>query len=160
MREDACMRRLVLLLVVFAVGCSSGTQGSPNASYCASLPWIATFDKATLQVDIADDDAERAQGLMGVARLPDDHGMAFVWDAPTDGTFWMKDTLIPLSIAFVGEDGRIVTLRDMAPCEAEPCMTYAATAPYVTAIEANAGWFDEHHVEVGDEVSLEQPACA
>jgi uncharacterized membrane protein (UPF0127 family) len=72
----------------------------------------------------------------------------------------MKDTLIPLSIAFVDAGGRVVTLRDMAPCEADPCMTYSATAPYVTAIEANAGWFDAHHVEVGDEVSLSPQMCS
>ena len=154
------MRRLVLLLVTFAVGCSSGTEGTPNAAFCASLPWNVTIGRSTLQVEIADNDAERSQGLMGVTRLPENHGMAFVWDAPTEGTFWMKDTLIPLSIAFVGADGRVVTLRDMAPCEAEPCQTYTATEPYVWAIEANAGWFGEHHAEVGDEVGLHQQMCS
>ena len=160
MRHGDRIRQIVLLLLVFAVGCSSGGNATPNPAFCASLPWNATIGRSTLQVEIADDDAERSQGLMGVARLPENHGMAFVWDAPTEGTFWMKDTLIPLSIAFVGADGRIVTLLDMTPCEADPCQTYAATAPYVTAIEANAGWFDEHHVEVGDEVVLRQQACS
>jgi uncharacterized membrane protein (UPF0127 family) len=153
-------RRLVPVLLALAVACSSAGQGTPNAEFCASLPWDATFGRSTLQVEIADTDAERAKGLMGVTSLPENHGMAFVWDAPTDGSFWMKDTLIPLSIAFVGADGRIVTLRDMTPCEADPCTTYAATAPYVTAIEANAGWFDAHHVEVGDEVGLSRRGCS
>jgi uncharacterized membrane protein (UPF0127 family) len=158
-------RRLVPALIVFAVACSS-VEGTPNVDACASLPWEASFGKSAqqvrsvLQVEIADTDEERAKGLMGVTSLPENHGMAFVWDAPTDGSFWMKDTLIPLSIAFIGSDGRVVTLRDMAPCEADPCATYPATAPYVTAIEANAGWFDAHHVEVGDEVGLSQQACS
>ena len=158
-------RRLVPLLLVFAVACSNA-EGTPNAAACASLPWEAWFGKSAtqrtsvLQVEIADTDDERARGLMGVTSLPENHGMAFVWDAPTDGSFWMKDTLIALSIAFVDAEGRVVTLRDMAPCEADPCMTYSATAPYVTAIEANAGWFDAHHVEVGDEVGLSQQACS
>jgi uncharacterized membrane protein (UPF0127 family) len=113
-----------------------------------------------MQLEIADTDAERAKGLMGVTRLPENHGMAFLWDAPTDGAFWMKDTLIPLSIAFVGQDGKVVTIQEMTPCAADPCPTYTATGPYVTAIEANAGWFDTHHVEVGDEVGLTPQFCS
>ena len=57
--------------------------------------------------------------------------MAFVWDEPTQGAFWMKDTLIPLSVAFWDEDGRIVGIVDMEPCATEPCPTYASPAPYV-----------------------------
>lgn len=96
---------------------------------------------------------------MGVTDLPENQGMAFVWDSPTVATFWMKDTLIPLSIAFVDEDGRVITVREMTPCEADPCPTYAAAGPYTTAIEANAGWFDLHGVEPGDRVRLKQAFC-
>ena len=154
------MRRILTLAVVLAVGCSAANEATPNPAFCASLPWRANIGKASLRVEIADDDAERQQGLMGVTSLPKNAGMAFVWDTPTDGTFWMKNTLIPLSIAFVGADGRIVTLRDMAPCTADPCMTYAATAPYTVAIEANQGWFDQHGIQVGDEVGLQRPMCS
>jgi len=155
-------RHLGALALVTAAACSVATNpGTPDPETCLHEPWNATFGRhGTLQVAIADTDAERQQGLMGVTRLPDNHGMAFVWDAPTDGSFWMKDTLIPLSIAFVGSDGKIVTLQDMTPCTEDPCPTYAATSPYVTAYEANAGWFDAHNIEVGDEVGLTQQACS
>ena len=59
-------------------------------------------------VEAADTPAEREHGLMGRTSLDTDEGMVFVFDGPTDGSFWMKDTLIPLSIAFWDEDGRIV----------------------------------------------------
>jgi uncharacterized membrane protein (UPF0127 family) len=153
------MRRVGWLLLIAAVACgqSPGTPG-PNCSVGLS---IAQFSHtAALRVEIADDDSSREQGLMGVTHLAADRGMAFVWDAPTDGTFWMKDTVIPLSIAFVDDTGRVVTISEMTPCQADPCPTYAASAPYRTAVEANAGWFADNGVEVGDRMSLEGGYCS
>jgi uncharacterized membrane protein (UPF0127 family) len=120
--------------------------------------WTASGDYARLYVDIADDDAERAQGLMGVKELAPDQGMAFVWDDPYSGSFYMKDTLIPLSIAFWDTDGRVIEILDKQPCEAEPCPTYGPDEPFVGAVEANLGWFDEHGVTVGDRLELEERA--
>ena len=109
---------------------------------------------ALLYVDVADDAEERRQGLMGVESLPADEGMAFVFDEPVSSTFWMKDTLIPLSIAFVGEGDRVIGVRDMQPCEADPCPSYGVDEPYVLAVEANLGWFRKHGVENGDSAEL------
>jgi uncharacterized protein len=111
-----------------------------------------TFDgsDAVLYVAVADTAHEQQKGLMGVEILPADEGMAFVFDEPVDSTFWMKNTLIPLSIAFVDESGRVIGVRDMQPCEVDPCPTYGSEEPYVLAIEANLGWFDQAGVEVGD----------
>ena len=105
---------------------------------------------ALLHVRIADDDEERERGLMGVTSLDADEGMVFEFAEPTDSPFWMKNTPIPLSIAFIDEHDRIVTVLEMEPCTEEPCPTYSATDPYVLAVEANAGWFDEHGVEEGE----------
>ncbi len=91
---------------------------------------------------------------MGRRSLAPDAGMVFLEDGPTDATFWMKDTLLPLSIAFWGTDGRIVDLQDMAPCRADPCPRYRSTAPYVGAVEVNLGFFAAHGVRVGDTVRL------
>jgi len=87
-------------------------------------------------------------------------GMAFVFDAPTDGTFWMKDTLVPLSIAFIDDAGTIVTVLEMEPCEADPCPTYGADAPYVLAVEANGRYFDRMGIEEGDRAQLAEAADA
>jgi uncharacterized membrane protein (UPF0127 family) len=119
-------------------------------------PSTVVFDgsDAVLYVNVAEAAEEQQKGLMGVESLPADEGMAFVFDEPSGSTFWMKDTLIPLSIAFVDDTGRVIGLRDMQPCEADPCPTYGIDEPYVLAIEANLGWFDEAGIEVGDHAEL------
>ena len=153
------MRRVNVVVLLLAVACSSTTSGA--APPCSLPPATARFGHdAHLTVDVADTDAAREHGLMGVTSLPADHGMAFVWDAPTEATFWMKDTLIPLSIAFVDQDDRVVTVREMTPCEADPCPTYPATAPYTTAVDANANWFEEHGVQAGSRMQLQRGGCA
>ena len=113
---------------------------------------------AVLYVDVADTAPEQRNGLMGIERLPEDEGMAFAFDAPSDTTFWRKDTLIPLSVAFVDADGRVIGVRDMRSCEADPCPTYGIDRPFVLAIEANLGWFERAGIEVGDRAELRMGA--
>jgi uncharacterized protein len=152
------VRKLAAVVAILAVGCSSAASSSGLA--CSPPPSTVRFHGgAELAVEIADTDALREHGLMGVTDLPPDQGMAFVWDSPTDTTFWMKDTLIPLSIAFVDDQGDVIAVREMTPCEADPCATYTPDAPYTTAIEANAGWFEDHHVGPGDRMRLVRGAC-
>jgi len=164
------MRR-PLLPIVFAVALvACGTddptveQGpEPSATSSRQPPSVVSIrtesgQAATLQVEVADDDAERARGLMGVEELPADQGMAFVWDEPVDTSFWMKDTSIPLSIAFWDTDGRVIAILDMQPCEADPCPTYGPGEPFIGAVEANLGWFEDHGVAVGDRLELEERA--
>ena len=121
-----------------------------------------TFDGsgAVLYVAVADTAQEQQKGLMGVEMLAADEGMVFVFDEPANSTFWMKDTLIPLSIAFVDESSRVIGVRDMQPCEADPCPTYGIDEPYVLAIEANLGWFDRADIEGGDHAELKVRAYA
>jgi uncharacterized membrane protein (UPF0127 family) len=107
-----------------------------------------------LSVEVADTSAERERGLMGRTSLRPDDGMVFLFDEPTDARFWMKDTLMPLSIAFWDDAGTIVGIRDMDPCAADPCLTYASPAPYVGALEVNQGFFRDHEVTVGDTIEL------
>lgn len=85
-------------------------------------------------------------------------GMAFLFGTPTTVGFWMKDTLIPLSIAFWDEHGRIVAIDEMTPCTQDPCTTYGPDAPYRGAVEANAGFFAGRGVAVGDTVEWGVPA--
>jgi uncharacterized membrane protein (UPF0127 family) len=123
-------------------------------------PSTVAFDgsDAILYVEVADTAQDQQNGLMGVETLPGDEGMAFVFEKPVDSTFWMKGTLIPLSIAFVDNSGRVIGVRDMEPCVADPCPTYGANQPFVLAIEANLGWFDRAGIEVGDHAELSMSA--
>ena len=111
-------------------------------------------------MEIADEFEERQTGLMGRESLDADAGMAFVWSEEFRGSFWMKDTLIPLSIAFWDDRSRIVAILDMEPCEADPCPSYDPEVPFLGALEVNAGFFDEHAVEVGDRIELIEEAQA
>jgi uncharacterized protein len=153
------VRTFKFLVLLLAIACTGGNPGTPAS--CPQDQGTVSFSKdARLDVQVAADDASRDKGLMGVTTLPDNHGMAFRWDAPTDATFWMKDTLIPLSIAFVGQDGRVVTIKEMTPCTGDPCTTYAADAPYTMAIEANANWFEDHGITVGDPATFQPELCS
>ncbi len=133
------------------VACHNG--GATSAS-TAKVVVHAAGGPQTLTVQIADTQALRERGLMGQTSLGPDSGMAFVWAEPTQSTFWMKDTPIPLSIAFWDANGRIVAVREMTPCTADPCETYGSPVAYVGAVEAGMGWFKAHGVNVGDVVEL------
>lgn len=141
------------LLALLLVSCSP-KDASPVAT---RVPLRITTDEgiATLRVEIADSDEERAVGLSNRSSMPANAGMAFLWDSPIEARFWMKDTLIPLQIAFWDEDGRIVGLIEMEPCSADPCPTYGPSEAFVGAAEANAGWFTTHGVREGDTVEFD-----
>ena len=107
-----------------------------------------------LSVEVAADGRARSVGLMSRPRLPADAGMVFLFSGPRSGGFWMKNTLIPLSIAFWDHGGRIVRVLDMRPCRADPCRLYQPGVAYVGAVETNLGWFAAHGVGPGDRVAL------
>ena len=109
---------------------------------------------ARVRVEIADTDALREKGLMGRTRLDDDAGMLFQWTDDTNASFWMKDTLIPLSIAFVSAEGRVLALLDMDPCRADPCPVYDPHVSYRTALEVKQGAFARWGVRIGDRARL------
>ena len=138
-----------LLLVALAlVGCGGESDGSARAV-------IATdTGEVTVEVEIADSESERAEGLMGRAKLADDAGMVFLFPEEIRGAFWMKDTLIPLSIAFYDEDGRILRILDMEPCRSDPCPLYDPDVAFQGALEVNQGAFARWNVSEGDRVRL------
>ncbi len=153
------MRRplVVFIVVVATLSACTSTPDCPGGS---ARGRISFQSGAALTVAIASDDAARAEGLMGVSSLPSDEGMAFEFGGSTEATFWMKDTLIPLAVAFVDGD-TVVAIREMTPCRADPCRSYSAGAPYTLAVEANAGWYRDHGIEVGDRVDeFRQPRCS
>ena len=112
--------------------------------------------RAVVDVEIADSDEERQVGLMNRESLPEDAGMLFVFEEDVSFGFWMKNTLIPLSIAFADGDGEIVRILDMEPCEADPCTVYEPEATYRTALEVNRGAFADWGVAEGDRLTLDR----
>ncbi|MDF2790732.1 MAG: hypothetical protein K0S80_3833 [Neobacillus sp.] len=113
---------------------------------------IATSGKKTIQltVQVADTPKKRDKGLMFVEHLPENAGMLFVFSGETYGGFWMKNTLIPLSIAFLDSDGKILKILDMLPCKEDFCPTYDPELTYHYALEVNLGWFKKNQINEGD----------
>jgi uncharacterized membrane protein (UPF0127 family) len=149
--DDGFMRLVPLLLLV-AVACGSPEPSDPDATAALS---IRTDDgTVSLDVQVADTPDERQIGLMGRESLSPYDGMAFLWEEPVVSSFWMKDTLIPLSIAFWDDAGRIISILDMDPCTEDPCPSYAPDEPFVGAVEVDRGTLEERGVTVGDRVQL------
>lgn len=107
-----------------------------------------------LTIEIAETPEQRSRGLMGRESLDEDSGMVFVFFEESSSGFWMKDTLIPLSIAFFDRSGTIVDIQDMEPCRSEPCDVYTPGSPYWGALEVNQGMFDEWGISEGDDISV------
>lgn len=105
-------------------------------------------------VEIADTPASRAQGLMGRRSLPANHGMLFVFERPEQQCFWMKNTPLPLTIAFIGNDGAIINFADMEPFSEE---AHCSDKPVRYALEMAQGWFKARGVLTGDRVSGPSP---
>ncbi len=100
-----------------------------------------------IRVEVAKTPEERSHGLMGRKHLGKDEGMLFIFEAEDCHGFWMKDTLLPLSIAFIGKDGRIVWMTEMKPLTLD---SHVPPRPVLYALEMNKGWFSSHGVKVGD----------
>ncbi|HEX7889699.1 MAG TPA: DUF192 domain-containing protein [Ramlibacter sp.] len=100
-----------------------------------------------IQVHVARSDEERAQGLMFRRELPEDEGMLFMCDDCEVQNFWMKDTPLPLSIAFLDEDGTILRIADLEPHDLEG---ESSGHPVRFVLEVNQGWFDERGIVAGD----------
>jgi len=137
----------MLALVVFLVL----TAGGPERSTVT----IATREKpVVVRVEIADSPAERRRGLMGRRTLAPRAGMLFVYERDATGGYWMKDTLIPLDIAFTDGRGRILRILTMQPCRRDPCRIYDPGVTYRAALEVNAGSFRRWGVRKGDRISV------
>ncbi len=104
-----------------------------------------------LTVEIAATREERAEGLMYRKKLPENRGMLFVFEKERRLSFWMKNTYIPLSIAFISSDGRIRQIEDMQP---ESLASVTSDRSVLYALEVNRGWFTEHGIQAGDRVEL------
>ena len=143
------MRWLVLSgAVVLLAACGGGSDQ-------ATVVLEGDGGMTTVAVEVADTAAERRQGLRGREELEPDSGMVFLFGEPVDTQFVMEDTLIPLSIAFVDETGRIIAIRDLEPCPDEPCPAYGAERPFTAALEVNQGAYNRWGIGVGDRVRVE-----
>lgn len=160
------MRALAITLVLLLLaGCGVGpsdadtetsgskSTGGANPSELRTVTIDSGSEEVEVRVEIADSPAEQAKGLMDRTALAEDRGMLFVFPDEEVRSFWMKNTLIPLSIAYMDSEGRIVDIQDMKPLDDEE-PHYVSAEPARYALEVNKGYFEEHGVEVGDRAEL------
>ena len=157
------MRRVFLLLPIWAaLSCTPAAQEEVRdvllvpvgAEYAAPA---GAEGARIVRVEVADRPASRERGLMHRESLAPDAGMLFVYpDEPVRG-FWMKNTRIPLSIAYLSSDRTIVRIRDMEPGWGRPdgsLTTYPSDAPARYALEMEQGWFRRNGVAEGDRLGF------
>ena len=129
----------LLLLLSLLWGGSLSAQG---------LPKVPLYVKGKeIWVEVAKSPAERAKGLMERRQLGKDAGMLFIFEREDYHGFWMKNTLIPLSVAFMDREGKIAKITDMEPLTLE---THDPPKPILYALEMNKGWFAANGIKVGD----------
>lgn len=112
-----------------------------------NLPRV-TLSAGMHQIDaqVAQTPEQRATGLMHRQQMPQHEGMLFIFDQPSVQCFWMKDTLLPLSIAFVADDGTVVNLDEMKP---QTLDSHCSGKPVRYVLEMNRGWFAKKGIKPG-----------
>lgn len=121
---------------------------------CSSTQLIdINVGDAELAVEVVATPETRAKGLMDRDELKKDHGMLFVFERETQVSFWMKNTSIPLSIAYINKHGEIVEIYDLEPYSLESVSSKRSSILY--ALEVNRGYFINNNIGVGDSINLE-----
>ena len=135
-------RRFLLLAAVLAA----------SLAWADARPRLATIKVGPHppRVEVVSTDEQRALGLMHRKQLGANDGMLFIFDEPAYHSMWMKNTFIPLSVAFVDAQGVILNILDMEPHTENPNMS---AGPSIYAIEVNKGWFAAKKVKAGDRVT-------
>ena len=143
---------IALLAVTLAVASASGGGGFDRGTATISGPSGAK--RIALRVELARTPAQREQGLMNRRSLGAKAGMVFLYPEDHRGGFWMKNTLIPLDIAFANARGRILRVFTMQPCRRDPCRIYDPGVAYRSALDVNAGSFRRWGVRARDRITV------
>lgn len=130
-----------LLLATFATALSAQDTAQPT------LPTTRLSSGLHLiTAEVAKDNATRQVGLMHRKTLAPGHGMLFIFDYRAPQCMWMRNTLVPLSVAFIGDDGRIVNVEDMQP---KTEISHCSNVPVRYALEMPLGWFAQRKLSAG-----------
>jgi uncharacterized membrane protein (UPF0127 family) len=146
-RQPSPRRPALMLLLAGILALAFGVAGAQQGPQ-PKLPTVPlTAGMHVIQAELATTPTQQMIGMMGRRQMGANEGMLFVYDAPAPLCFWMRNTLIPLSIAFVADDGRIVHLADMQPLDET---SHCTPVPVRFALEMNQGWFSKRGLKKGD----------
>jgi uncharacterized membrane protein (UPF0127 family) len=139
-------RRSLALAVAMLTWCGAAlTQDA--AQKLPTIPMNAGMH--LIQAEVAQTPEQRSIGLMHRPKMGANEGMLFVFESPAQQCFWMKNTLLPLSIAFLADDGQVVNIEDMAP---HALNGHCSKQPVRFALEMNQGWFAKRGIKPGSRV--------
>jgi len=145
---------LSFVLVLTMVACDNGSDVPAAPAWPTARAQVEGGGKSYgLDLEIANTEPRREQGLMFRQALDDSHGMLFIFPGNRDvtGAFWMKNTYIALDIAYVGADGTVLEIHDAKPLDETPLRP---KQPYRYALEVAGGWFERHGLGEGARLVL------
>ena len=141
------LSQLILAISLTAPALHTQAQGAPQTT----LPRTSiTAGMYLIDAQVAMTPREREIGLMFRKEMPVQEGMLFVFEQPATQCFWMKNTILPLTAAFVADDGTIVNLADMKPMTED---SHCSAKPVRYVLEMNVGWFDKRGIKAGARLS-------
>ena len=140
------MNRAAIFGVVLIVG---GILAQETAQLALPAITISVGGK-TVTAEVADEPQERVTGLMFRKNLASDSGMLFVMPEPEHAAFWMKNTTLPLSVAYINESGLILEIHDLRPLDEKPVPSAFSNIAY--ALEMEQGWFARNGILAGDRI--------
>ena len=148
------MNRAVFFAFFLLVGC---LRAQDSAQVALPAVTLSVGGKA-VSAEVADEPAERAAGLMFRKDLAPDCGMLFVMREPDRAAFWMKNTTLPLSVAYINQSGLILEIHDLDPLNEKPVPSAFANIAY--ALEMEKGWFAKNRILAGDRIRGLPPLAA
>lgn len=143
--RPAALAAAVLLLSPYSAQAQSPLGPRQNTLSVSQL----SVGIHVIQAEVAKTEDQRRIGLMNRTELPGNNGMLFVFEQPDMQCFWMRNTLIPLSIAFIADDGTITNIEDMAPQTDD---AHCSRKPVRYALEMSQGWFADHGVKASAKI--------
>lgn len=139
------MRKSLFRTISFAIANITCFAAPAFAQQAIRFP-VASLTSGihVIKAEVAANDAQRERGLMFREKMGQNEGMVFLFNTPTSVCMWMKNTLIPLSVAFIDADGKIINIEDMEPQTTE---SHCAKKPAQYALEMNRGWFKQKNIK-------------
>ncbi|MDS1310708.1 MULTISPECIES: DUF192 domain-containing protein [Marinobacter] len=159
-------RYTLLCFVATLAGCSGSAAVEPSVGLPVIEGCFVTASNAvSVSLELARAPRDRQKGLMGRKSMATSSGMLFEYQeqqSPDHG-FWMFQTLIPLDIAYLNNQGVIGNIKQMEPCDSSSgarCPSYPAEVAFISAVEMNAGFFEANDIGVGDRLKLGEQNCS
>ncbi len=114
---------------------------------------LISLEKILPNIEVVTNSQDRQRGLMYKKAIPENYGMFFIWNLNKVQCMWMKNTYIPLSVAYMDRSGKIINIYDMVPLSKT---SVCSKKPVLYALEVNRGWFKRNNIKVGDILNLDK----